>query len=105
MAEKRSRVVWAPKARRDLFDVWDYYQRVGSVEVADKLVREIGGAAERLADNPFLWKARDDLMPSLRSVLVHPYTIFYRVSDGRVEIVRVLHARRNFPVAFPPEER
>ncbi len=39
-------------------------------------------------------------MPGLRSVLVHPYTVFYRVTNGGVEIVRVLHERRNFPEVF-----
>jgi len=39
------------------------------------------------------------------SVLVHPYIIFYRVSDGLVEIARALHGRRNFVAAFAKKER
>jgi plasmid stabilization system protein ParE len=44
--------------------------------------------------------ARDDVMPGLRAVLVHPYTVFYRVTDSTVEIVRVLHERRDFSAVF-----
>jgi plasmid stabilization system protein ParE len=42
-------------------------------------------------------------MPGLRFVLVHPYTLFYRVTDGTAEIVRVLHERRNFSGVFRKE--
>jgi toxin ParE1/3/4 len=100
MPKNRRRVVWAPKSKRDLRDVWRYYERVASVEIADKLLREINEAGQRLADQAFMWRARDEVMPGLRSVLVHPYTIFYRVDDGTVEIVRVLHERRDFAAAF-----
>jgi hypothetical protein len=48
------------------------------VEIADKLLREIGQAATRLADDALMWKARDEVLPGLQSFLVHAYTIFYR---------------------------
>ncbi len=52
-----------------------------------------------------MWRARDEVMPGLRSVLVRPYTVFYRVQNGVVGIARVLHERRNFPEIFSKEER
>ena len=94
MPGKRRRVLWAPKSTHDLQDVWRYFARVASPEIADKLVREIEQAGERLADQALMGRARDEVMPGLRTVLVNPYTVFYRV-DGTVEIVRVLHERRN----------
>jgi hypothetical protein len=42
------------------------------VEIADKLLREIDRAATRLADDALMWKGRDEVLPGLRSVLVHP---------------------------------
>jgi plasmid stabilization system protein ParE len=36
-------------------------------------------------------------MSGLRSILVHPYAVIYRVTDDAVEIVRVLHERRDLP--------
>jgi toxin ParE1/3/4 len=81
------------------------FERVASVEIADKLFREIDQAATRLTDNALMWKARDEVLPGLRSVPVHPHTIFHRVNDGVVEIARVLHGRRNFAAAFAKKER
>jgi toxin ParE1/3/4 len=105
MPAKHRRVVWAPRAKRDLADVWQYYARVASFEIADKLLREISEAAQRLADDALRWRARDEIMRGLRSALVHPYVIFYRVENGVVEVVRVLHGRRNFATIFPEGER
>ena len=105
MPPKSRRVVWAPRAKRDLGDVWRYYTRVASVDVADKLLHEIDDAAERLSENALRWRARDELVPGLRSALVHPYVVFYRVENGIVQIVRVLHGRRNFAAIFPKSER
>jgi toxin ParE1/3/4 len=39
-------------------------------------------------------------MPELRSVLVLPYVVFYRVTELSVEIVRVLHGRRDLDAIF-----
>jgi toxin ParE1/3/4 len=101
MPAKPRQVIWARRAKRDLVEIWQYYVRVASIEIADKLLREIDGTALRLSDNALRWRARDELAPGLRSVLVHPYIIFYRVEDGTVQIARVLHGRRNLTAVFP----
>lgn len=94
------RVVWAPRARQDLLDVWRYYARVASPDIADNMLRNIERAAEAIARNPLARRSRDDLLPGLRSALVSPHTVFFRIQDGDVEIVRVLHQRRDFPALF-----
>lgn len=64
------------------------------------MLREIAEKGERLTDRALMWRTRDDVAPGLRSVLRHPYVIFYRVNNGSVEIARVLHERRNFAAIF-----
>src|ERR1700686_4010220 len=94
------RVVWAPRATRDLLDIWRYYARVASPDIADNILRGIERAGEAIGRNPLARRTRDDLIPRLRSALVSPHTIFFRVHDRDVEIIRVLHERRDFPAAF-----
>jgi toxin ParE1/3/4 len=84
--------------------VWRYYERVASPEIADKLLREINEAGQRLTDEALMWRARDEILPGLRSVLVHPYTVFYRLNEGVVEVVRVLHERRDLARVFSKKE-
>jgi toxin ParE1/3/4 len=90
-------LVWAPKARQDLLRIWGYYSRLASPEIADSLLHEIAERALGLSQRPFLGRPRTELMSGLRSILVHPYAVIYRVTDDAVEIVRVLHERRDLP--------
>ena len=63
MPTNRRQIVWAPNAKQELRDVWRYYARVASPEIADKLLREINEAGRRLADEALMWRARDEVMP------------------------------------------
>ena len=103
MPEKSKRVIWAPIAKQDLRRVWRHYARVASPELADEMLREIALTGEHLADRALMWRARDEVAPGLRSVLSHPYVIFYRLKADGVEVARVLHERRNFPEVFKKE--
>jgi toxin ParE1/3/4 len=76
---------------------------VASPDIADEMLREIASAGARLADHALMWRARNEVAPGLRSVLSHPYVIFYRVNEHAVEVARVLHGRRNFAEAFKKE--
>jgi plasmid stabilization system protein ParE len=42
-------------------------------------------------------------MAGLRQVLVNPYIVFYRVTDRGVEIMHVLHGRRDLVSFFKGE--
>ena len=104
MPKKSRRVIWAPAAEKDLRGAWRHYVRVASPEVADQMLREITEAGERLAREALMWRSRDDVAPGLRSVLRQPYVIFYRVNEDDVEIIRVLHGRRDFSAIFKRKE-
>ena len=86
-----------------MIDIGTYFARVGSIDVADSLLREIAATARRVAERPFTGRSREELAMGLRSVLVHPHIIFYRVSERSIEIVRILHQRRDLAAIFAPE--
>jgi toxin ParE1/3/4 len=100
MPSEAERLSWSPQAERDVREIWAYYAVRASAEAASKVLRTIEAAVGRVANLPMAGRPRDDLRPSLRSVLAHPYLIFYRLKDGGVEIVRVLHERRDLPKAL-----
>jgi len=104
MAKDRKSLAWAPKARRDLIDIWKYFAKVASHEIADDLLDEIDRAASRLRDRPYLGRLRNEIAPGLRSVLIPPHSIIYRVTDATIEISRVLHERRDFSAAFVEDD-
>jgi toxin ParE1/3/4 len=100
MAGGLSRLHWSGPAERDIRDIWSYYVAEASTEIADKVFEQIRIAAQRLIQHPLSGRPRDELRPGLRSILSDPYVIFYRVSDRGVQIVRVIHGRRNLSAAL-----
>jgi plasmid stabilization system protein ParE len=111
MEHARREVVWSLTAQHDLIDIWGYFARVASPATADRLVDEIEAAANRLVIDPRMHRVRRDLISDLpgelRSVPVHPYTLFYRMNPQSahgheaIEILRVLHERRDFSSELP----
>ena len=99
------RPVWSPRSKQDLREIGLYFARAASPEIAEKILHDVDETARHLLPYPLRWRTRDELMPGLRGAIVHPYTVFYRVSDDRVEIVRVLHERRNFAAIFASKNR
>jgi toxin ParE1/3/4 len=96
MAKSLRSIVWAPKARRDLIDIWKYFSRVASSEIADKVLRDIDRGARRLCEYPYSGRPRDEIARGLRPLLVRPHSIIHRVTETTVEITRIIHERRDF---------
>ena len=89
------RYLVAPEAEDDLRQIWRYLIREGGLAIADRIQGELVDAFEALADVPGKGHKRPDL--TSRDVLffsVYQYMIVYR-GHPKVEIVAVLHGRRN----------
>lgn len=80
-------------AEEDLVDIWLY---VGehNPRAADILLDELDRRAQMLVDSPLAGVARSDIAPGIRQLVEGNYLILYRITDGSIEIVRVLHARQ-----------
>ena len=83
-------------ARRDLYQIWSYYDRVRDEQFADRRVQLIYQRFGLLSEHPFIG-TESDIAPSLRRLTVpgSPYIIFYYPQHYGVEIVRVIDGRRN----------
>jgi toxin ParE1/3/4 len=100
MPSARLAVFWSPEAEKDLLEIWSYLADQASPPIADTQLNAIEGACAKLEHWPHSGRQRDNLLPGLRSVVAFPYVIFYRVRDERVEVVRVLHGRRDIDTIF-----
>jgi plasmid stabilization system protein ParE len=92
-----SRYVLGRDAERDLDDLWDYIAQ-DSVEAADRLIAKLFKTFEALARNPRMGHKRPDLTQS--PVLFWPvgnYLVMYRATESLVEIVAVVHGKRDIP--------
>ena len=87
----------APVARDDLLEIWDYYaSELENVDLADRIRDELFAAFDRLAQSPGIGHFRRDLATEpLRFWQVRKYLVVYRDENCPIEIVRVLHVRRD----------
>ena len=93
------RFILAPEAVQDLDGIWEYIAD-DSPDAADRFIAKLHRAIRKLAETPRMGHTRQDLA-GLRAILFWPvgeYLILYRVSKRHIEVVAVVHGRRDIPV-------
>ncbi|MBI5283407.1 MAG: type II toxin-antitoxin system RelE/ParE family toxin [Candidatus Solibacter usitatus] len=90
------RIVWPRRAVRHLTALRDYIATDLEKSARDIAAR-ILGAVERLAIQPAM--GRPGRLPGTRELVIPgtPFFIPYRVREGRLELIAVIHGRRNWP--------
>lgn len=84
-----------PSALDELETIFTYIAD-RNLPAAERIYAAIEACAERLPDQPYLY--RPSRIAGTREAVVHPnYILIYRVGFDAVEIVNVVHARRVFP--------
>ncbi|MBY0558136.1 MAG: type II toxin-antitoxin system RelE/ParE family toxin [Burkholderiaceae bacterium] len=89
----------APVAKSDVLEITDYYAAI-STQLAERFVTELETGLHSLCSQPELGSRRyAHFLPdqSLRVWQLErfPFLIFYRVEDAWVNVLRVLHERRD----------
>jgi plasmid stabilization system protein ParE len=93
------KLIWSPSARLDLKEIARFIAE-DSPSAAERFVRNLFQAVERLADFPESGRIVPEFSdPKLREMIRRPCRIVYRVDLDKctVEIVRVWHAARGTP--------
>ena len=88
-----------PLAAADLDDIW-WYIAQDNPDVADLFLDKIEERLNKLAQFPNMGLTRDELMPSLRSLPIGNYVIFYLPLDDGIEVIRVLSGMREIEPLF-----
>jgi toxin ParE1/3/4 len=84
------------KALTDLDEIWIYTFNRWSKTQADRYYDLIIDEIEFIADNFMTGKSAEQTRKNYRVTNIKSHLIFYRkVENGVVEIVRILHQRRN----------
>jgi plasmid stabilization system protein ParE len=90
-------VVWREDAETELADLYMFIiEERGLPQTAREYVHEIVDRCEDLADLPFAGRARDEILPGLRSVAFKSVVIFYFVDAHTVTITNIMHRARDY---------
>lgn len=94
-------------AQQDLKDIWRGLAEY-RLEIADQKIKRITKKLELLRQFPLAGRQRDDLLPSIRSIPVDQFLVFYRIlQEGDrtiVEINRIVDGKRNLQQLFNEPE-
>ncbi|MGB0505474.1 MAG: type II toxin-antitoxin system RelE/ParE family toxin [Pikeienuella sp.] len=90
----------APKAREDLLQIGRYTQQTWGVTQRLRYLDTIDTAFRAIANNPTLGQNRSALRPNLLSWPCQSHLIFFRVGNGKIEILRILQQRMDFSGQF-----
>ncbi|KJS68062.1 MAG: type II toxin-antitoxin system RelE/ParE family toxin [Serpentinimonas sp.] len=89
-------IVWLESADADLADITDYIG-LRDIAAAERLWYRIRNSVLPLSQHPYLYRS-SERVPGLRELVAHPnYLVLYRVGKTCIEVVNVVHARREFP--------
>jgi plasmid stabilization system protein ParE len=92
----KRRFVLAPEAALDLVQIWSYVKSRSSIETADRVELVIREKIVFLARNPGAGHWRKNLTDeSVKFFPVYSYLIVYRPDTKPLQIVAILHGRRD----------
>lgn len=89
------RVDLAPEARADLETIGNWISD-DNPDRADAFVEELERACATLGRRPYRFPAVPTARHDLRKRAYRDYLIFYRVLADRVEVVRIVHGKRDW---------
>jgi toxin ParE1/3/4 len=92
----RSRYVFAPEAAFDLVQIWRHIQKQSSVAMADRVEGVIREKIVFLAGNSGAGHWRKNLTDeAVKFFPVYSYLVVYRPDTKLLEVVSILHGRRD----------
>jgi toxin ParE1/3/4 len=84
----------SPQAETDLETILEELQQQNP-DAAERQATAFYEKGQLLAQFPELGRLRPEIAPQIRSTLVQPYVIFYRVVGDEIHILRILHGKRD----------
>ncbi|MFZ1107870.1 MAG: type II toxin-antitoxin system RelE/ParE family toxin [Rhodomicrobium sp.] len=93
------RVLRSAEAEEDLIEIWLDIAK-DNPPAADRMLRHIDEKFVLLAGNPKLGRALPELREGMRRWPIGQYLILYREISGGVEIIRIVHGKRDLKRAL-----
>lgn len=84
-------------AETDLEEIWRHTHKTWGLAQADRYIDKLAETFQYLAENPMQASACDHIRRGYRRALVENHVIYFRLADGGIDIIRVLHERMDAP--------
>jgi toxin ParE1/3/4 len=88
---------WSSKAESDLVSIRDYTRTQWGNPQAIRYVKSIREAVRAAAKAPLQAAPADHFNDTMRKITIGSHIIFFRIADGSIEILRVMHGAMDIP--------
>lgn len=89
-------IEWRASANADLLEILAYIGERNQ-QAAERLLPRVAHDLEHAAEHPYLYQPSQRI-PGVREIVAHPnYLVLYRVTATCIEVVSIVHARREYP--------
>ncbi|MGD9887831.1 MAG: type II toxin-antitoxin system RelE/ParE family toxin [Halothiobacillaceae bacterium] len=89
-------ILWRQSARLDLLQIVRFIAQENP-QAARRLKNLLESAILPVAEHPYLYRVSERI-PGAREIVAHPnYIVLYRVTTHSIEVINIIHARREFP--------
>lgn len=89
-------IIWRLSARSDLAAIIRYVANINPL-AARRLRQVLMESVLPVSEHPYLYR-QSQTIPAMREIVAHPnYIVYYRVTASSIEVVNVIHTRREFP--------
>jgi toxin ParE1/3/4 len=97
------KIKWVRLALNGLDEAGEFIAR-DNPKAAGRVLKRIWDAVQMLADQPHAGRA--GRVPGTRELVIAgtPFVIPYRVAENTIQILRVLHAKRKWPLRFSKDD-
>ena len=93
-------VKWSLPARNDLKQIHDYIAK-DSRYYARNVIQEIVAKTETLTELPEIGRTVPEIGDqNIRELIVYSYRLIYEISGAVIEILAIIHGRRDFNSAW-----
>lgn len=89
-------ILFSPKAKQDLNDIWDYSLENWGLVKAESYLRDISAKLNLVSDNLEVSQHIDYVREGYRKVVVNSHVVFFKVNDDRIEVIRILNHKMDF---------
>jgi toxin ParE1/3/4 len=86
----------SPAAQADVAGIWNFTAARWGIDQAEAYLRRVKAAVEAVAADHRLGRACDEVRSGYWKYPVGSHVLFYRIDQGGIDVVRVLHAHMDF---------
>ena len=97
---RKHKIRYTPAAVDDMDEIFSYISQ-DNVATAEMMLEKINKEIVKLVEFPNMGSVLSEeeytiIQRGYRFIVVHPYLVFYRITDNTVIIFRILHGRRDY---------